>query len=720
MAVNPVQKTLILKGLGCANCAAKIEKEVRLLPEIVNAHLDFVSSKITFQVAGQEQVSAVITGIEKIVSRIEHGVEIIEQREQSAGSARRFRGFAEHFSWQKGIALILGILIFIVALTSEMLFEIEFLLFLAGYFLIGYEVITKAVRNILRGELFDENFLMFIATVGALAIGEYPEAVAVMLFYQIGEFFQDMAVHRSRQSISDLMDIRPDYANLKEGVLERRVPPQAVREGQIIIIKPGEKAPLDGIVTEGRSVMDTSALTGEFVPREVQRGSTILAGFINKTGLLQVEVTKRYEQSTVARILDMVENAGAKKAPTENFITKFARYYTPAVVVAATLLAFVPPLVVPGAGFSEWINRALVFLVVSCPCALVISIPLSFFGGIGGASRNGILIKGSNYLEALNRVKTIVFDKTGTLTEGVFDVVKISPNAGYEIGQLMEYAALVESYSSHPIAVSILRSYGQAVDTSIVSNYQESPGHGVKALVQGKEVIAGSARMLQAENIAFEKVAEEGTVVYIAVNKAVIGHILIADRIRQDTPRALQGLKELGIKKIVMLTGDNKEISEEIAAKLGFDQVYAELLPDQKVEIMEKLEREKDSRTKLAFIGDGINDAPVLARSDIGIAMGGLGSDAAIEAADIVLMTDEPAKIVTAVKIAQRTRTIVWQNIFFALGIKAAVLLLGAFGLATMWEAVFADVGVAVIAILNAMRVMKTSDYTNLDKTVTL
>lgn len=726
MAVDPVQKTLILKGLGCANCAAKIEKEVRLLPEIVNAHLDFVSSKITFQVTGQEQVSTVVTGIEKIVSRIEHGVEIIdtdrndmtcspetntEQGKQSGAWARRFRGFAEHISWQKGIALILGVLIFLLALIGKTLFEIELLLFLAGYFLIGYEVITKAVRNILRGELFDENFLMFIATVGAFAIGEYPEAVAVMLFYQIGEFFQDMAVHRSRKSISDLMDIRPDYANLKEGVLERKVPPQAVREGQIIIVKPGEKVPLDGIVTEGRSVMDTSALTGEFVPREVQAGSNILAGFINTSGLLQVEVTKRYEQSTVARILDMVENAGAKKAPTENFITKFARYYTPAVVVAAALLAFVPPLVVPGAGFSEWINRALVFLVVSCPCALVISIPLSFFGGIGGASRNGILIKGSNYLEALNRVKTVVFDKTGTLTEGVFDVVSITPNAGYDIGYVMANAALAESYSSHPIALSILRSYGQAVDTSIVSNYQESPGHGVKALVRGKEVIAGSARMLKAENIDFEKVAEQGTVVYIAVDKTVIGHILIADRIRQDAPGALEGLKELGIKKIVMLTGDTREISEEIAGKLGFDQVYAELLPDQKVEIMEKLEREKDPRTKLAFIGDGINDAPVLARSDIGIAMGGLGSDAAIEAADIVLMTDEPAKIVTAVKIAQRTRAIVWQNIFFALGIKGAVLLLGALGLATMWEAVFADVGVAVIAILNAMRVLKTGDF---------
>jgi len=465
--------------------------------------------------------------------------------------------------------------------------------------------------------------------------------------------------------------------------------------------------PLDGTVITGKSVLDTSALTGEFVPREVMEGSNILAGCINQTGVLTVAVTKEYAESTVSRILDLVENASSQKARTENFITKFARYYTPAVVLGAALLAFLPPLLLPGANVSQWVNRALVFLVVSCPCALVISIPLSFFGGIGSASRNGILIKGGNYLEALNQVKTMVFDKTGTLTEGVFEVAAVYPIEGESEEEVLKIAALVESYSSHPIATSILRSYGKTLDQSKIHGVEEISGYGVKAWIGEKEIIAGNAKMMDKENISFIKMQQTGTAVYVAVNRKVMGTILITDRVRKDTAEALQGLRSLGIRKMVMLTGDMKAVGEEIGKELGFDHIYTELLPDQKVKILEKLEKEKDPRTRLAFIGDGINDAPVLARADIGIAMGGLGSDAAIEAADIVLMTDEPSKIVHAIKIARRTRNVVWQNIIFALGIKAAVLLLGAIGVASMWEAVFADVGVALIAILNAMRILK-------------
>lgn len=709
------RKDFVLEGLDCAHCASKIENEIQQIQGVLSVTINFITKSLILDINTQKDVEDVLDQVKQIIHTHEPQVVMKEEKEFPSGD-RKIKRRQLLIDMKQGtnrkhlVSLVLGIGILMTALILNLSFWPELILFLASYLLIGGEVVFKALRNVIRGQIFDENFLMFIATVGAFAIKEFPEAVAVMLFYQIGEFFQDLAVNHSRRSISSLMDIRPDYANLKEGDLERRVSPEEIEVGQVIIIKPGEKVPLDGTVIEGRSVLDTSALTGEFVPREAEAGSTVLAGFINKSGLLTVEVTKGFEQSTVVRILDLVENASSQKAPTENFITKFARYYTPAVVLGAAMLAVLPPLFLPAATFAEWVNRALVFLVVSCPCALVISIPLSFFGGIGGASRSGILIKGSNYLEALNSVRTLVFDKTGTLTEGVFEVSGVYPKGEMTKEELLENAALAESYSSHPIAASILKSYGRKPGDREIREYQEIPGHGVKAIVNGKNIMAGSSRLLEEENIPFEKAEETGTVVYVAVNRQYAGYIAIADRVRPGTFQALQGLRRAGVKKIVMLTGDKKEVGARIGRDLGFDEVYAELLPDQKVHILEKLEEQKEPRTKLAFIGDGINDAPVLARADIGIAMGGLGSDAAIEAADIVLMTDEPAKILSAVGIAQRTRTIVWQNIIFALGIKAAVLLMGAAGIATMWEAVFADVGVALIAILNAMRVLRAEN----------
>ncbi|NLI91425.1 MAG: cadmium-translocating P-type ATPase [Peptococcaceae bacterium] len=728
LSTNPLKKVLLLQGLGCSNCAAKIEKDVRGLHEVITANLDFVTGKMNIEAENIEKLTIVLEEIPRIISKYETGVAIREfetdkdtskvnqhtnPKDQEANlSTGRFHGyidFIRQLSIRKKLSFVLGIVLFVAALLVNFKPWTELAFFLISYFLIGGEVIYKALRNIRTGQVFDENFLMFIATVGAFAIREFPEAVAVMLFYQVGEFFQDMAVERSRKSISDLMDIRPDYANFLEGALARKVSPEDVQVGQNILIKPGEKIPLDGTVITGKSVLDTSALTGEFLPREVGAGSDVLAGYINKTGLLTVRVSKRYDQSTVSKILDLVENASAHKAATENFITKFARYYTPGVVLGAVLLAVLPPIFVSGQGFSEWLNRALVFLVVSCPCALVISIPLSFFGGIGGASRSGILIKGSNYLEALYKVKTMVFDKTGTLTEGVFEVTKVCSLTGESEEKILEYAALVESFSNHPIAVSIQKSFGKEIDQSSITQYQEVSGCGVKALIHGKEVRAGNSRMMEGEGITFPESQEIGTVVYISVDRQATGLILISDRIRSDAQKALRELREAGIKKIVMLTGDKKAVGEEIGNQLGFDEIYAELLPNQKVRILEQLEKDKSPGTKIAFIGDGINDAPVLARADVGIAMGGLGSDAAIEAADIVLMTDEPSKISSTVKIAKKTRSIVWQNIFLALGIKAVVLLLGAIGIATMWEAVFADVGVALLAILNAMRVLKAA-----------
>jgi Cd2+/Zn2+-exporting ATPase len=581
--------------------------------------------------------------------------------------------------------------------------RLKLALFLISYLLIGGEVLLRAAKNISKGQVFDENFLMSIATIGAFAIGEYPEGVAVMLFYQVGEAFQDFAVGRSRKSITALMDIRPDFANVKTGGEVRRVSPEEVKVGDFIVVKPGEKIPLDGVVTEGRSALDTSALTGEAIPRDVEPGSEVLSGSINKNGLLTIEVKKLFGESTVSKILDLVQNASGAKAPVENFITKFARYYTPAVVFAAAALAVVPPLALGGV-WSEWINRALVFLVVSCPCALVISIPLSFFGGIGGASRNGILIKGSNYLDALHNVDTVVFDKTGTLTKGVFAVTEIVPANGFAADELLGLAASAESGSNHPIAQSIMKAYGKPALGA--ADYEEAAGHGVRVKIGGRTVLAGNAKLL--EGIEFEKPETAGTVVYLAVDGVFAGHIVIADEVKPDSANAIAELKALGVRKTAMLTGDSRAVGEKIGRELGLDTVCAELLPQHKVEQLEKLFDAKTGKGKLLFVGDGINDAPVLARADIGIAMGGVGSDAAIEAADVVLMTDEPSKIADAIRISKKTRAIVMQNIVFALAVKGVILSLGALGYATMWEAVFGDVGVAVIAILNAMRAMRT------------
>lgn len=578
-------------------------------------------------------------------------------------------------------------------------------LFLASYLIVGGDVLLGAIRNISKGQVFDENFLMSIATIGAFAVGEYPEGVAVMLFYQVGELFQSYAVNRSRKSISELMDIRPDYANIERDNELVQVDPEEVAIGDIIVIKPGEKVPLDGIVIEGETALDTKALTGETIPREITKGSEILSGCINLHGMVKVQVTKAFAESTVAKILDLVENASNKKSKQENFITKFAKYYTPCVVIAAVFLAFIPPLVLKDALFSDWIHRALIFLVISCPCALVISIPLSFFGGIGGASKAGILVKGSNYLEALAETEIIVFDKTGTLTKGTFKVTKIQPvNVSEET--LLEYTALAESYSDHPISKSIKTAYNKNLDQSRVESTTETPGYGVSAVVDGKEILVGNQKLMDQHEIKSLEAPNIGTILHVAIDGSYEGYIVISDELKEDAKSAISKIRKSKVRKLVMLTGDNKAIGEYVANELGLDEVYAELLPGDKVDKMEHLLKQTSPNGKLAFVGDGINDAPVLTRADIGIAMGGLGSDAAIEAADIVLMTDEPSKISTAIAISKKTLTIAKQNIIFALGVKAIVLLLGAFGIANMWEAVFADVGVSVIAILNAMRAL--------------
>ena len=576
--------------------------------------------------------------------------------------------------------------------------------FLASYAILGWKVVYRAVKNLFRGRVFDENLLMGIATGGAFAIGEYAEAASVMLFYLVGEFFQDLAVRRSKKSIADLMDIRPDYANLKTDEKLGRVSPEAVNPGDLIVIKPGEKVPLDGIVLEGESMLDTRALTGESVPRRVKAADSVLSGCINQSGVLTVEVTKRFGESTASKIIDLVENAAGKKAPTENFITGFSRYYTPAVVGLAALLAVLPPLFFGGL-WADWIHRALVFLVISCPCALVISIPLGFFAGIGAASRNGVLVKGGNYLEALGKLDIVVFDKTGTLTKGSFEVSGIFPAEGTEKGQLLEYAAKAEVFSNHPIALSIMRAYGGKIDEGGSADYTETPGYGISVAYGGATILAGNAKLMARENIAFDECFKAGTKVYVAVGGRYAGCIVISDEIKADSRAAVAGLKGLGVRKTAMLSGDDEETSAAIAKELSLDEVHARLLPGQKVERLEALEAEKRPRGKLAFVGDGINDAPVLARADVGIAMGGLGSDAAIEAADVVLMTDEPSKLIDAVKIAKATKRIVVQNIVFALGVKGVFLVLGAFGVSGMWEAVFADVGVALVAVLNAARI---------------
>ena len=605
---------------------------------------------------------------------------------------------------KRTIRLAVGAVVYAIGMALTVfaklptLAELAFLI--VAYVILGWDVVWQAVKNITRGQVFDEHFLMSVSTIGAFAIGEYPEAVAVMLFYQVGEFFQSLAVKRSRKSISDLMDIRPDSATVKRNGVLQVVSPESVAVGEIIVVKPGEKIPLDGIVVDGESMLDTKALTGESVPRSIRKGDEALSGCINQSGLLTLKVTKSFGESTVSKITDLVENASARKAPTENFITTFARYYTPVVVGMAAVLAIIPPLVL-GGGWSEWLRRGFVFLIVSCPCALVISIPLTFFGGIGAASKRGVLVKGSNYLEALNKVSVVVFDKTGTLTKGVFEVANIIPAAGYQKEQVLEYAAQAESYSNHPIAKSILATYGKPIDQKQFS------GHGISVMVQGKKVLAGNSKLMESEKIAYAACDAAGTKFYVAADGSYVGCILIADEVKPDSKCAIAELKKIGVEKTVMLTGDDERIGKSVADELGLDAYYAQLLPDQKVEKLEMLDKQKRQGSKLAFVGDGINDAPVLARADVGIAMGGLGSDAAIEAADVVLMTDEPSKLVEAIDVAKATKRIVMQNIVIALGIKSVFLVLGALGMAGMWEAVFGDVGVTIIAVLNAMRILK-------------
>ena len=613
---------------------------------------------------------------------------------------------------KRGIKIIISAILFVLALVIPFSNEwINNVLFIISYLVVGFEILKKAVRNIFRGKVFDENFLMAVATIGAFAIGEFPEAVAVMLFYQVGELFQSYAVDKSRKSIASLMDIRPDYANIeKDGKIEK-VDPDEVKIGDIIIVKTGEKIPLDGGVVEGTSSLDTMALTGESVPRVVKTEDEVLSGCINKDGLLKIRVTKEFGESTVSKILDLVENASSKKSKSENFITKFAKYYTPTVVIIAVLLAFIPPIILKDfSTFSVWLYRALSFLVVSCPCALVISIPLSFFGGIGGASKMGILIKGSNYLEALANTETVVFDKTGTLTEGIFEVQDIYAE-GIEKDELLRIVAHAENYSNHPIAKSVKKAYNKEIDENIIKNPQELSGKGIWANIDEKDILVGNEKLMVEEEIDFKKCDEVGTILYVAIDKKYVGYVLIADKIKQDSSKTIRELKAMNIKETVMLTGDKKEVGEYVAKKLNMDKVYTELLPDGKVEKVEELLKQKSEKGKLVFVGDGINDAPVLTISDIGVAMGGLGSDAAIEAADIVIMTDETSKISKAINLSKKTMRIVRENIIFAIFIKIAVLVLTAFGASTMWEAVFADVGVSVIAIINALRMLNIKKF---------
>lgn len=739
----------ILNGLSCSSCAAKIEKAVEELDYVTKVEMNFAIGKITVK-SNKEKVQDMSDEIQQISDRIEPGV-IVKETDVKMNHSQRdnfecdynHRGGCElspedynhnsgadytdykqdgqdtdnenaYFNgrfWPGTVLFFLSIILFDIPVISKQLPEIpgyiEWLLYGSSYLLIGGPVLMSAFKNIKRGQVFDENFLMVIATLGAFAIQEFPEGVAVMLFYMIGEMFQDRAVDRSRRSIKTLMDVRPDYANLKHGDTTQKVDPNEVRVGDIIIIKPGEKVPLDGEVLEGSSMVDTSALTGESVPRKVKVGDQILSGMINKDGLITVKVDKEFGQSTVAKILELVENASGKKAPIEKFITKFARYYTPVVVYTALGMALLPPLLLPGATFFDWVYRALIFLVVSCPCALVVSIPLGFFGGIGRASQQGVLIKGGNYLEALNDVNQIVFDKTGTLTKGKFMVSKVKANNSFSRNEILSMAAYAESHSTHPIAKSIKEAFDQEIESGRIEDYQEISGKGIKAVIDGREVLVGNTKLMAEEGIKYEKVEEYGTIVYLGIENDYAGYITITDELKEDSVQGIKGLRQAGVKELTMLTGDREGVAERVARRVGLDKYYAELLPDQKVEKVEELLSKQDENDRLIFVGDGINDAPVLARSDIGVAMGGLGSDAAIEAADIVLMTDEPSKLITAINIAKRTKKIVWQNIIMALGVKGLVLVMGALGIATMWEAVFADVGVALLAVLNSMRISR-------------
>ncbi|NFN95111.1 cadmium-translocating P-type ATPase [Clostridium botulinum] len=748
---------LSLKGLDCANCANKIERKVNDIEDVYEANINFSLGKLTVKLHENKDKDKVFNMIKEIVNKLEPDVIVINEKNNFTDnltteeinhdnkcnksccghdncSTHTHKSSHTHshnddhnhienisednevnsktrlFDKKKFIyenqIFIIGLILYLIAVLFKENSYLNISIFVVSYILIGGDVLKTAFKNILRGEIFDENFLMTIATIGALAIGEYPEAVGVMMFYKIGELFQGYAVNKSRKSITSLMNIRPEYANIITEHGEKRVYPEEVKIDDFIIIKPGERIPLDGIVTDGKGSIDISALTGESLPREINIGDELLSGSINLSSVIKLKVTKVFSESTVSKILKLVENSSSKKAKTEKFITKFSRLYTPIVVFLAIAVAIIPPIIIQGEVFSDWIYRALIFLVISCPCALVISVPLGLFAGIGGASKKGILIKGGNYIEVLKNVDTVVFDKTGTLTKGIFKVTEIN-SIDMNKEDFLRIVALGESFSNHPIAQSIVKEFKGKLDKKHVENYQELSGYGVKATIEGKNVILGNYKLIEDNHINTKKVEKPGTVVYVVINNKYSGNIVIADEIKEDSIKAIKELKMIGIKRTVMLTGDNKIVADSVAKNIGVDEVRSELLPNDKVLEIERLISNGTSRSKVMFVGDGINDAPVLARADIGIAMGGIGSDAAIEAADVVLMKDNPFALVDAIKIAKKTNLILWQNIIFALGVKIFVLILGALGIANMWEAVFADVGVTLIAILNSMRTLK-------------
>ena len=728
---------LSLNGLDCANCAGKIEKAVSEFKEVSEASLNFSFKLLIIKYDGDVDEKYIIDKITKVVKDLEPEVDVEKYSLSSNNNARANNksvctdgccdGHAHdhhehnHNNSKKSVQdedgnkfirflkenyrLVIGIILFIIG----MVLDENAIILIISYAFVGIEVLLSAVRNICKGKVFDENFLMSIATLGAIAIGQYPEGVAVMVFYEIGEMFQSYAVNRSRKSISELMDIKAEYANLIKGDTTEKVLPEEVKIDDIIMIKPGERVPLDGVIVSGDTSVDSSALTGESMPVNKKVGDEILAGCINNTNVIEVKVTHEFEESTVARILELVQNASSKKASTEKFITKFARYYTPIVVICALALAIIPSVFIQGANPNEWIYRALIFLVVSCPCALVISVPLGLFAGIGGASKKGILVKGGNYLESLKDIDTVVFDKTGTLTKGAFKVTQIN-NVEISKSELLKYAAICERYSNHPIAKSILEEYNASNNSDIeeikIDNHEEVSGKGVITQIQDKKILAGNSKLMSSNGIIVPKDDYIGTVVYVAINNEYKGSIIISDEVKSDSKEAISELKALGVNKVVMLTGDSKKVANAVASELGIENVYSELLPGDKVEKVEALLKE-ERKGKLAFVGDGINDAPVLARADVGVAMGGIGSDAAIEAADVVLMKDEPTALANAIKIGRKTNKILWQNIIFALGIKIIVLILATIGDANMWEAVFADVGVTLIAVINSMRALK-------------
>ncbi|WP_142428593.1 heavy metal translocating P-type ATPase [Enterococcus faecalis] len=692
-----MQKSYKLEGLDCASCADKIEKSVQKIHGVEKARVDFMAEKMTLEVESGHDLE-VENEARAVIGKLEPDVKVISLKDVKEEEGRNPNN-------NRLIRIIIAFVLFLALIIIKPSNNwVALASYLVVYVLIGGDIVKRAVTNIFRGEVFDENFLMSVATIGAFFIGEYPEAVAVMLFYQVGEWFQSAAVDQSRKSIAELMDIRPDSANLLVNGQIKAVAPDTIEIGQQILVKPGEKVPLDGQIIDGSSMVDTSALTGESVPRTVKVGDEILGGFINKNGALTINVTKKFGDSTVSKILDLVENASSKKAPAENFISKFARYYTPVVVVLAVLLAVIPPFIFPDTSINEWVYRALTFLVISCPCALVISVPLSFFGGIGGASKLGVLIKGSNYLEILANTETIVFDKTGTLTKGNFVVQNITSVVLPE-EELLRLTATAEQLSTHPIAISIKESYGK--ETVPATAIEEVAGHGIKATIEGKTVLVGNAKLMKQFGIEAPEVKEAGTLIFVAIDNQFAGYLVIADQLKPDAISAIKELKAEGVKQTVMLTGDNQQVAEAIAKEVGVDKVYAELLPDGKVDRLEELLKASSPKNKVAFVGDGMNDAPVLARADVGIAMGGLGSDAAIEAADVVIMNDEPSRIASAIKLSRKTLRIVKQNIIFAIAVKIIVLVLGALGLASMQAAVFADVGVTIIAVLNAMRCLR-------------